>query len=118
MATPVQMQQMQGEIEARMLGLLNEQRRAMGEEAQAQTARLNAQIEELRGVAQAQDTEGRSLVQQLEDARRGIVERGERALSRSGTRCSRSCAHSSKPRSSRSRRRRTLGRRPSARWLR
>ena len=66
---------MQQDIEARVLGLLNEQRRAMGEEAQAQTASLNAQIAELRGVAQAQDTGGRSLLQQLENARRGIAER-------------------------------------------
>ncbi len=65
MATAEQPQQMQQAIEANVLGLPNEQRRAMGEEAAAAAARLSAQVEELRGIAQAQDTEGRGLLRAL-----------------------------------------------------
>ena len=66
-------------MEARFMQVLNEARREMAEQMQANQAQTAAEITALRGLATAQDTEGRGLVAQLADARGQLAAAQEEA---------------------------------------
>ena len=59
--------------------LLNEQRRQLSEEAQAEAVRLNTEISGLRSLAEQQNSEGRGLVAQVAELQAQIA-RGTQVL--------------------------------------